>query len=356
MKKRKRWFLVVTSLMVGIAVVYVAGGLIASAGVCHAIFGKRASSLQDLDDFPSFYQQRADIPSLSVREDVSFPSGDHQLVGHFYRASSPKGLVISAHGLFSQSDGDDAEYQAWFLEEGYHVFAIDLTASGASEGTESKGLWQSSYDVLSAYRYVQKQESLSSLPLILTGHSWGAYGILASLSLGVKADYAVAFSAFDMPLSLMKYEMERYTSPALAAFGSPMFDWYMAMTSPGGGKLSASLVLSSSTAKVLCVQGGEDVTVPPNALSVYGHKDEITNPDFKTYFSPHADHRGVWRSDASRQYVKEVVEPEYQIYCEEHPDGGSKAEQAAFRASLDLARSSELDVTLFNTIRMFLNS
>ena len=355
-KKHKRWWIIALSVVMGLVLLYGVGGLIASAAVCHAIFGKRASSLSDLDHFPSFYAKRADIASLEKREDISFVSGENTLTGHLYRTDTPKGLVLAAHGMSSQSDGEDAEYQAWFLEEGYDVLAIDLTASGASEGKESKGLWQSAYDVASAYQYIQTQDDLAVLPLTLVGHSWGGYGVLTSLSLGVQAEYVVSFAAFDMPRTLMKYDMGRYTNSFLEAIGSPMFDCYMDWMAPNGGKLSASEAISSSKAKVFCVQGGKDVAVPPDSLSVYGNKDRITNPNFTTYFSPNAGHHGVWRSDASRHYVETVVDPAYQAYQAKHPDGGSKEEQAAFRSCIDLTRSSELDASLFAALREFLSN
>ena len=117
----------------------------------------------------------------------------------------------------------------------------------------------------------------------------------------------------------MKYDMGRYTNSFLEAIGSPMFDCYMDWMAPNGGKLSASEAISSSKAKVFCVQGGKDVAVPPDSLSVYGNKDRIANPNFTTYFSPNAGHHGVWRSDASRDYVKTVVDPAYQAYQAKHP-------------------------------------
>ena len=120
-KKHKRWWIIALSVVMGLVLLYGVGGLIASAAVCHAIFGKRASSLSDLDHFPSFYAKRADIASLEKREDISFVSGENTLTGHLYRTDTPKGLVLAANGMSSQSDGEDAEYQAWFLEEGYDV-------------------------------------------------------------------------------------------------------------------------------------------------------------------------------------------------------------------------------------------
>ena len=129
-----------------------------------AVFSRRMS---DEESFASsieskIYLSRKDFPLLSSREEFRFVSGKNRLAGYLYRAEGiAKGLVLYVHGIKGQADDNYAIWQNRFVASGYDVFAIDLTASGRSEGLGIDGLSQSAVDANNAFSFLT---SCSDIP------------------------------------------------------------------------------------------------------------------------------------------------------------------------------------------------
>lgn len=126
------------------------------------------------------------------------------LRGYLYRNGLSKGLVLYVHGIKGQADDYYAIGEDYFVRKGYDVFAIDLTASGRSEGMGIDGLHQSALDVKAAYEYIRSRGDFEHCPIYFFGHSWGAYGVAASLNFpNVRPCAIAAMSGFNTPLEEM---------------------------------------------------------------------------------------------------------------------------------------------------------
>ena len=324
---------------VSLFVLYFGGGMAAAFIVNGNVFARHEEQTNEL------VKSRKNYALLDRREELSIVSGQNTLRAYFYKATSSKGTVIAAHGLSGRADGPDAAYQAWFLEEGYSVCAIDLTASGASEGASINGLHQSAYDVKAAYDYLAKNEKLEK-KVFLCGHSWGGYGVAACLGLGVKADAVITFSAFDNPFDTMVQYAERYVGP-LAKMSLPPF--YLAQNMAYGQEVfrSASSALKESSTKALIIHGEEDGSIPLDSISLFAKAKGLSNVE--TITLPNIGHSHPWLSLEAHRYYGALAE-EYEKLKNE----GDALKIEAFLDAVDLDRSSELNGALFTEIRQFL--
>ena len=74
---------------------------------------------------------------------------------------------------------DVADY---FAKNGYYVFAYDATAMDKSEGEGLGGVPQGVIDLEHAISFVESNNDIPDLPIVLFGHSWGAYSVSAVLT------------------------------------------------------------------------------------------------------------------------------------------------------------------------------
>lgn len=86
----------------------------------------------------------------------------------------PKGLIVLTHGYHRSIENYFPEAAA-FARAGYTVLMFDGTGVGISEGKGILGLPQHVLDMKTVLDRVEEDPDLSSLPLLLYGHSWGGY-------------------------------------------------------------------------------------------------------------------------------------------------------------------------------------
>ena len=250
------------------------------------------------------YCSREDYPSLNEREIVAFQSGPNRLKGYLYRAPISKGLIVYVHGLAGMADDLYAVGEDYFLRHGFDVFAIDLTASGASEGHGIPGLHQSALDVAAASSYIDSRVDLCGLPRYFFGHSWGGYGVAASLHFHPNVRVVVAVSAFDTPLK----EMMAIPAGKLGISQAMPREGVEGPLRNRAGEyydLSASESIAQSNIPVLLLHGERDTTVP---LSLASLIDAADGPNVTKRYYPEKGHMDILYSNESVAYAKPVVE------------------------------------------------
>lgn len=152
-------------------------------GITHVIyngaFGKR---------FESSATCRYDVSEFKnlKREGTSFLSNKgHKLVAYIYENSeikNPKGLIVLAHGFRCGGHISYMPEIAYLTENGYKVFAYDATACDESEGKAVGALFQGPVDLDYALKFIEGNDTLKDLKLMLYGHSWGGYLVMTVLN------------------------------------------------------------------------------------------------------------------------------------------------------------------------------
>ena len=148
-----------------------------------------------------YFEEHPDL----LHEDFSCPSDKGPLIkGLLLRPDcGPKALIVMTHG-YNLSCEDYMPIARCFTEAGFAVLMFDGIGIGMSEGDSMYGLPQHILDMDSVLKAVQNDTELSSLPLLLFGHSWGGF---AACSVSALSEYPIkgilTCAAFRKSLSSM---------------------------------------------------------------------------------------------------------------------------------------------------------
>ena len=121
----------------------------------------------------------------------------------------PEALIVMTHG-YNMSCENYMPLAHRFCDSGFEILMFDGTGCGISGGPWIYGLPQHIPDMKSVLDAVSKDERLSSLPLLLFGHSWGGYAACCvSLLSAYPVKGILTCGAFRKSLSSMIPSMKR---------------------------------------------------------------------------------------------------------------------------------------------------
>ncbi len=307
--KKKKVIVISSSIVISLCLLYFLGGYVACLCVNSALFNRRLSTGDSLNDFDALTcKTRVDYPSLSKRQEVGFKSssGD-DLKGYFYSVDDPKGTFVVVHGLNDYSDGPIAAIDDFLLGQGYDVFAFDLSSSGNSGGEGISSLAQGVYDVRSALEFLFSQNEfyapLSSLYLL--GYSWGAYSVCASLNYAYTSPISgvISISGFDTMEGEMLAMARNYVG-GFADFNALTFDWGLSSIAGEDRHLSSKEGINSFSGKAYLVHGSEDSTVP---LSASTYEAVLESARVKKRLKEGFTHSYPWISENALKTRKELL-------------------------------------------------
>ena len=294
----------------------------------------------------------SDFEGLRSERSDFYSTDGTRLAGYKYsrEGNEVKGLVIIAHGLGGGGHNFYMPFIDFFTSNGYKVFAYDAHGNDNSDGESARGLPQGVIDLDSAIEHAKEIEEYKGLPIMLFGHSWGAYSSASVLSMHDDIKAAVIVAGFNESEDLILYE------------GSQVVGFFAELTVPyvflyeklkfGSEYADASALqgMTESNAKILVVHSADDTDVPIK----YGYDkfySELGNNE-RVEFVRYEDrgHGYVFCSAESRRYREELNE-QYVEYVEAH---GGKAndeiKQEFMMQYLDKEQCFELDSDLLAKI------
>ena len=311
-------------IMLCAVLLYCALSMIASAVVFRALFPRRSG----LSPLHYTYEELApDVP----REHFSFPSGQNMLSGWRYDAETPKGLIVIINGF---GDGADAHLPeiVEFIRAGWSVATWDATGIGESEGSGTVGLQQIRSDLSAFLQYRKNADARDGLPVVLYGHSAGAYAAATELNAEPEIRAAVCISGFDRPVPLM-YGHAKQRVSILADLQYPFLALENVFLFGAKANDSARAAIDKTEKPVLIVGGTSDDLVPYEN-SLIQNPDAYGNPNVRCILISSAfrnEHSTPWLSAGAARYRIEHADSE----------------------SLDKALSNELDPVFIETILRF---
>ena len=198
----------VLALLLALAAIF-APPLIADA-VYKDNFGQRfetyAPTARSIDEFEG----------LQLAECTFESDKGQKLTGYkYYRDNEPKGVVVMAHGFGGGGHNDYMGIADYFSTCGYVVFAYDATGNDKSEGSEVGGLPQGVIDLDYALRFVEDCGDFDDLPVMLWGHSWGAYSVGSVLAFHPEVKAAVMVSGFDKSADMIEFQGREIAGDAI---------------------------------------------------------------------------------------------------------------------------------------------
>ena len=337
--------------VIGFFLIFVFGFSALSMIFSAAVFGVLFRRVDSLDNYVEITYSLAQ-PDYR-REKISFRSGDNTLSGYLYSANAPKGLVIIAPGMNSNSDSHLAEIMC-FYDHGYMSLAYDATGVCESEGSSTVGLQQSKRDLLAAIDYAKSNPKTAELPVYLYGHSLGGYAVAAVLG-EADVEAAVCLSGFNSPVQTMHGKAKEYVG-VLADIQYPFL--YLQNRFVFGEDADARAVdaVNSVDTPILICRGDNDDTIPYE-LSLYSQKDDITNVNADFYEvdeDDRAGHTNLWLSGESAKYMSDL-QTELSDLSDSY--GGELPQSVLddFYSEIDVKKAMKLDEELMDKVLCFMN-
>lgn len=197
---------------------------------------------------------------------VVFPSGRNRLAGYFWNETGTQGLVVLVHGM-----GTDVAYYLpeihHFSAQGYRVFAFEYSGYQGSSG-RFLGLPQTVIDLQHALDFADD----GSCPVVLLGHSMGAYAVCAAQQCRRQPVQAiVAYTPFvSSKVAIAEVTGRMGSCGKLFRGMAALAQWIIFGKARN---LHAADGLAGIPALIL--HGNADQEVMPGGCSLYAHRNEL---------------------------------------------------------------------------------
>ncbi len=314
--------------------------------IYEAVFGQRYETAQwlafSVEDYQGLQVKNCEIPT----------ERNKSLAGYQYAKANQniKGVVVMAHGLGGGGHNTYMPFIDYFTSHGYYVFAYDATGNDNTVGDAVEGLPQGVKDLDAAICYVENLAIYKDLPVVLFGHSWGAYSAGNVLNLHPEIKAVVMVAGFNESEDLIFYQGKNIVGD-MAAIIVPYVSVYEQIKfGPEYTNISAIEGMKNAEAGVLVIHSQDDTTVP--AMYGYDKFYEAFSESERFAFVLYEDrgHSYLFYSEAANAY-REQLNADYRTYVE--ASGGEYNEEIKtefMRQYLDKKKCFEPDPELMQQI------
>ncbi|MCF0107671.1 MAG: alpha/beta fold hydrolase [Bacilli bacterium] len=322
---------------------------VATAVIYKNIFGHRIETNKYLTFLMS------DFKGLS-RVRCSFKTNNkNTLVGYtyIYKDLKPKALIVFAHGFGGGGQTSYLDIIDHLASQGYVVFAYDATANDESTGETLRGFPQAVIDLEQAIKFARGLREFSKLPLVLFGHSMGAYSVSNVLNFYPNVKCVVAASGFNKSSEIVKQHANEFDEGQADEI-IPYIDTYEEIEFGKYAKKSAVEGFKNTKANILIIHSEDDEVIPiSSGLDLY--KNELRNCSRMNYIRlKNSGHGEVFYTAEGKQYCK-LLNTTYKKLAKQKETTPELLEQ--FKNSIDRDRYSRMvDVKLFEKITKFIDS
>lgn len=293
------------------------------------------------------FEQLSDIK----REEITFDTEDDvHLKGYIYtgkQQAPPKAMIVFVHGFGGTHQwGPYLKEYSYFIDHGYSVFAYDNTGCGMSEGSSMVGLGRSVIDLDHALDYIEKTQDL---PLLLYGHSWGAFTVSAVLNNDHNITVAAARSGFNSGSEIV-FERGKHMVGNLMYLSAPFTTLYEKHLFGKYADYTAADGINRSNIPVLIMHSKDDEEVPYE-LSIAAEASEITNPYVKIHVYENKKH-DITLSDKALSY-RASKQKEWEKLNKKYSEDIPQNIVYKYHSNYDYPIAEELDPDVMNEITVF---
>ena len=307
------------------------------------------------DSYKPLMLRLEDFSGLECRE-YTFPSDHGQmLAGYLYSAGEDqRGVVVLAHGFGDGGHNSYMDCAYYFAQHGWYVFAYDATGTDQSEGEGTGGAPQGVIDLDHAISFVEADDDLSGLPVVLFGHSWGGYCVSSVLTYHPEVKAVIECSGFNSSSDMFESGGKSQAGSLIYAM-TPFVKLYERFKF---GKYAANTAMdgfASSDASVMVVHSADD-----NVIEIgYGcdkyYKKYKDDPRFTFLRFEDRGHNHIfnnqedtYQDEFNAEFDDWLKTLDYDYKAEENKDRFIKEKAEYITEHLDHARwSSRLDDDLF---------
>lgn len=280
-----------------------------------------------------------------------------ELVGYTYTKGSndKKGVIVIAHGLGGGGHNSYMDIADYFATNGYVVFGYDATGNDESGGASVKGIPQGVIDLEHAISYVQQSSDFKGMPVMLFGHSWGAYSSGSVLNVHPEVKAVVMVSGFNKSIDIIEEEGKRIMgdtmsllTPYVSVVEWVKFGPYSAYTCEEG--------FDKSEADIMIIHSEDDSMV--SFENQYQRFYDKYNSNSRFNFISYKDrgHDYVYYSDTTKQY-RDELNADFKTYIDSLGTELTAEIKAKYmNENLDKAQLFDLDEEVMEKIISFYNS
>ncbi len=328
---------------IAIIVIFVILCLLTSKILDMAGFGKRSEGNENLK-----YLKAKNFDNLNARP-VNFNSDKGQMLNGFLysnaKVDSYKALIVFSHGMGAGHLAYTTEIN-YFAQKGYLVLAYDNTGTCSSEGKKTGGFAQAVTDLKFALNFVKTREDLKDMPVLLAGHSMGAYSVcnVSAIARDIEIKGIVAFSPFNSPAKVLRDVAKTKTKADLSIF-CPFMDIVNFIRYGKTGILRSCDTIDSNSIPTLVLHGGNDMQATTKN-SPAGKPQRIrNNPNARTVIYESKYHN-VYLSKNAEQYMNDT-------FAKIATLGENSPEAYEVYQNIDYALITQEDLTVMETVSSF---
>ncbi len=265
----------------------------------------------DYDNFNyNWFLTYSDFSSQYQRETLRIPSGKYMLNGFLYGMEEKKGLIIISSGHRAATELSLTAMR-YFVDNGWSVLCYDYTGYYNSEGKNMINHAQSVKDLDAVLSFIEKSDRFNELPLLLYGHSLGAYASAAVPRFCHKISAVVAASGFDKPVEQWNYSIKRFTGKLGTILGAMAGIYLRIVFGKDTVRFSAVDGINSTDIPVLVISGVMDEYYGGKS-PIYIKRDKIVNPNCSYILMDKDRHNGHF------DYMLTDKALDYQKLCQEN--------------------------------------
>ena len=307
------------------------------------------------DSYEPLMLRLEDFDGLKCKESA-FPSDHGQmLAGYLYSAGEDQhGVVVIAHGFGDGGHNSYMDAANYFAQHGWYVFAYDATGTDKSEGDGVGGVPQGVIDLDHAISFVEADDELSGLPVVLFGHSWGAYSACSVLNYHPEVKAVVECSGFNSSSDMFESGGKSQAGDLIYTM-TPFIKIYERIKYGKYAKNTAMDGFASSDASVMVVHSADD-----NVIEIgYGYdkyykkyKDDARFTFVRFEDKGHNDilndPKDTYKDEFNAGFDRWLKTLDYDYKAEENKDRFIQEKAEYITKNLDHAKwSSRLDEDLF---------
>lgn len=234
------------------------------------------------------------------RTKYEFASNNGQaLTGYLYSAlGDQRAIVVLAHGIGNGGHAAYIECAEHFAKSGFYVFGFDATGNDESGGNGVGGLPQGVIDLDRAISFIEESGDIPELPIVLFGHSWGAYSACSVLEYHPEVKAVIACSGFNRSSDMFEAEGKRQAG----IFIHPLMPFIRLHERIKFGKYAAASAMNgfaASEAAVMIVHSADDETVPMECGYDLYYEKYCDDPRFEFIRFEGRGHNGIYYDGAS---------------------------------------------------------
>lgn len=345
-KKKSKLKTIITVIIIVVVLILIAIQLFVFK-LYNEMFHQRFSSADNMG-----FNLIEDYDNLTY-EKVEFKSDEGQnIVGYFYQDNEiiePKAVILFNHG-FGSGHVVYLPQIEYLARNGYLVLGFDKTGNDESGGEYVKGLQQGVIDLEYALDYVREDERSKDLPIMLYGHSWGAYSSLAILEEEKDITAVVSLSSFNKSHDMLIEEGSKMYGDAVEML-APFLRVCDIVNFGSDAFMSSEKGIKSTNADVLVIHSDDDKMIDiDNSFNVY--REKFSDKDNIAFIELTGRGHTPFSTDESDQYNIEIKKLRNE-YISENPDLSKDEAIAVVMQDYDKEIANQIDENLMNKIVEF---